>query len=380
MAEAMSLVEPRVCLADTAGELVSARALLNELGIAWCDYDPARDGLADLLISTPQVALGNSRVRSQAGARTHIVVGQNVSRTLRKELERHPCEFVVEMPIEPTAFRALIEHAIYRGPERRRGLRAMIGGEVKLKAGFWTKKATLMQLSERGCGVLLEQPLSPEEVTLRLPTAWTDGHKVELRARLLDQHMQAGEGNLASFAFTKLDVATRKRLRQIMKSQARHGSLMQPGGHGVADPQSSKQKPPETSPSQAAEKRRSTRKPFEKQILATLRGQAQAVTSRDISAGGMRLAPDPEISEGDELKLALYGGKGTPPLMLRGIVVHADDARGLGLEFVDIPERMQERLDAIVNDSPISGPVDATSGRSKVVVTEIVDRVGSDEG
>jgi hypothetical protein len=40
---------------------------------------------------------------------------------------------------------------------------------------------------------------------------------------------------------------------------------------------------------------------------------------------------------------------------------------------------MQERLDTLVEESPISGPIDSTSGRSKVVVTEIVDRVSADD-
>ncbi len=213
MAEAMPLVEPRVCVIDSGGELVSARVLLNELGIAWCDGVPEEDGLADLLISTPRAALADTGLRGKVGAATHIVVGEGLSRTLRKELERHPCEFVVELPVDSDAMRALIEHSLYRGPERRRGLRAMIGGEVKVKAGFWSRRAMMLQLSERGCGLLLDQLLTPEEVTIRLPAAWTAGRKLELRARLLDQHASTDDGNVASFTFLNIDAPMRKQLR-----------------------------------------------------------------------------------------------------------------------------------------------------------------------
>jgi len=102
-------------------------------------------------------------------------------------------------------------------------------------------------------------------------------------------------------------------------------------------------------------------------------GHAQAVTARDLSAGGMRLAPDPGIAEGDELKLALYGARGAAPLVLRGVVVHTDASSGVGLEFVDVPPPMQERLQALLTGSPISGPADPSHGRPQVVLTRIVD-------
>ncbi len=389
MAEAPPLVEPRVCLIDASGELASTQTLLNDLGIGWCDGLPEGDGQADLLITTPQAALSDTSLRTRVGAATHVVMGRTLSRMLRKELERHPCDFVVELPIDPSSLRALIEHALYRGPERRKGMRAMIGGEVKLKAGFFTRRATLLQLSERGCGLHVDEGIKADEVTLRLPTSWTGGRKLDLRARVLSQHARAGDGTVVALEFCDASMAARKRLREIMKGQAAHGSLLHPGARRVGGPTEHARSPkPAETPSndaapaaeepKSANQRRAARKTFHKRMLATLRGQAQAVVSRDISAGGMRLAADPEIGEGDELKLALYGGKGSPPLVLRGVVVHADATTGLGLEFIDVPEQMQDRLDAIVEGSPISGPVDAASGRSKVVVTEIVDRTPSD--
>jgi len=396
MAEAIPMVEARVCLADEGGELSPIRALLNEFGIGWADLGPHTPECVDLLISTPAHALSNTRSRGQLSARSHIVIARSLSRTLRKELERHPCDFVVETPVHPGALRALIEHSVYRGPERRSGLRAMLDGEVGVKAGFWTKKAKVLQLSERGLGLLLDQPLTPTEVTLRLPSSWTGGRKLELKAKLLDQQKRPGEGHVASFAFRSVDRATRKLLREIMKGQASHGGLLQPASALEADEAARAEKnstsaaqlraaatpKPAAADQGGAEKRRSKRKQFTKRVLATLRGQAQAVVSRDISAGGMRLDPDPDISEGDELKLALYGAKGSPPLVLRGVIVHADAQMGLGLEFVDVSPKMKQRLETLVNESPIFGPApdDASEGgRQQVVVTEIVDRVKAED-
>lgn len=401
MAEAIPMVEARVCLADEGGELSATRALLNELGIGWADLGPHTPERVDLLISTPAHALSKTHGRSRVSSRSHIVIGRSLSRTLRKELERHPCDFVVETPVHPGALRALIEHSVYRGPERRTGLRAMLDGEVGVKAGFWTKKAKVLQLSERGAGLLLDQPLTPTEVTLRLPSSWTGGRKFELKAALLDQQKRPGEGYLASFVFKSVDRGTRKLLREIMKGQASHGGLLQPaspieadeasragkvaagaakrGPIAVPKPNGAKQSGADKT---GADKRRTKRKQFTKRVLATLHGQAQAVVSRDISAGGMRLDSDPDISEGDELKLALYGAKGSPPLVLRGVIVHSDPKTGLGLEFVDVSPKMKHRLETLVNESPIFGPAPddpSEGGRQKVVVTEIVDRVKADD-
>jgi len=225
----------RVCLAGCPRELDPVRALLDELGIAWTAHRPERPEPADLLISTPQVAIA-SDVRGEVSASGHIVVGRELSRTLRRQLERHPCDFVVELPVEASTLHALVEHALYRGPERRHGLRARIGVEVELKAGLRTKKARLLQLSDRGCGLLVEQPITADEVTLQLPAACTAGRRLDLRARLLDQHGRSEGGHVASLGFFRPDAATRKQLREIMHREAAHDGLLQPTGRRRAAP------------------------------------------------------------------------------------------------------------------------------------------------
>jgi hypothetical protein len=424
MAEAIAAVEPRVYVADRTGELMSTRTLLNELGIGWSELTADVDGCIDLLISTPQHALSSSHTEGRVSARAHIVIGQGISRTLRKELARHPCDYVVETPVHPAALRALIEHSIYRGPERRHGMRAVIEDEVKVKAGFWSKKATLMQLSERGAGLVLDQPVTPTELTLRMPTAWTGGTKLELKARVLEQHASGDGDHVVSVGFVGLDGAKRRRLRDVMKVRASHGGMLRPGGPAddgtgaaeslaagareSADEQRAatghrgaaqdEARPAGTATSAPAERsggddrRETTRKVFTRRVLATLRGQAQAVVSRDISAGGMRLAPDPEIHQGDELKLALYGAKGSPPLVLRAEVVRSNPSEGVGIKFLNVPPRMQERLETLLSQSPILGSVAGRDKndkndkgakgqggeapeRPKVVVTEILDRI-----
>jgi hypothetical protein len=403
------MIEARVRLADEGGELEPVRDLLSELGIGWRD-DPTSEseGGIDLLISTPRHALGRDPGRGEQHARTHIVVVDQVSRTLRRQLERHPCDFVVEAPLHPAALRLLIEHALYRGPERRSSLRALMACEVKIKAGLFSKKATLMQLSERGAGLMVEQPITSEELTLKLPPSWSATGKLEFKASVVDQHLFPEGGHLVSVVFRGISLGMRRELRAIMKAQAGGDGLLKPGSEdtaGIVRPASIDESSLEaevargsaagakaahrsgaTAQSRAAapskpgaERRSSARKPFQKRVLATLRGQAQAVISRDISAGGMRLEPDTGLSVGDELKLALYGAKGTPPIVLRAKVMNDEGARGMGLRFIDVGEKMQARLAQLVGESTVLGRAGADGEeRPKMVLTEILDR--SSEG
>lgn len=390
MAQAEPAIEARVRLVDDAHQLDPIRDLLIELGIAWRD-DAAGESAAavDLLISTPRHALGREGGHAKGHARTHIVIADQASRTLRKQLERHPCDFVVEAPLNPAALRLLIEHALYRGPERRTGMRALMACEVKIKAGLFAKKATLMQLSERGAGLMVDQPITAEQLTLKLPPSWSATGKLELKASVVDQHLFAEGGHLVSVVFDGVSLAMRRELRAIMKAQAGGDGLLKPGSGdtaGIVRPASidaSSLAPAAEAGAAAsakadpgsAERRKSARKPFKKRVLATLRGQAQAVVSKDISAGGMRLEPDAGLSVGDELKLALYGAKGTPPIVLRAKVVNDEGEQGMGLRFVDLGEKMRARLDDLVGESSILGKAETEDGeRPKMVLTEILDR------
>ncbi len=94
---------------------------------------------------------------------------------------------VVEQPVELAALRALVEHSLYRGPERRSGLRAMIGADVKVKASEgltdWPETLTNRQYEVL---LLLEKRQSNKEISdqlyISLETVKT--HTKNIRAKL----------------------------------------------------------------------------------------------------------------------------------------------------------------------------------------------------
>ena len=113
------------------GELADVRALLTSLKLPCTERraglppsDLERTG--GLVVTTPQRA---SLLRFAGRERpTCIVVCDRDSRTLRNSLRRAGIALMVRRPVHPAALRALVLHALYRGPERRRNVPASFSG------------------------------------------------------------------------------------------------------------------------------------------------------------------------------------------------------------------------------------------------------------
>jgi hypothetical protein len=71
-------------------------------------------------------------------------------------------------------------------------------------------------------------------------------------------------------------------------------------------------------------------------VLASGGGAAPTLVGRDLSSGGMRVAPQPGLRVGDAFKLVVYGPAGRPPLLLRALVLREDGDDGCVLRFEDL--------------------------------------------
>jgi len=192
----------RAWIADD-GELGALRTLLKERQISYADVDEEPPCEVDLLVSNPRRALDVERSRNRLAPRMHIVMAHELTRTMRQRLQRSACDFIVDENVHPSALRLLLEYALYRGPERREGTRVPMGTEVKLKVGWRQRKGTLVQLSERGCGIMLDAEISGDDISLRLPAAW-GGKRIEVPVRVVDQSEQKGVGRIVSFIFRRV--------------------------------------------------------------------------------------------------------------------------------------------------------------------------------
>src|SRR6185436_14237297 len=67
---------------------------------------------------------------------TQIAILSHDARTVRSSLRRTGTTLMVRRPVHPAALRALVVHALYRGPEKRRAARVNVGAPVRLKVGW----------------------------------------------------------------------------------------------------------------------------------------------------------------------------------------------------------------------------------------------------
>lgn len=89
-----------------------------------------------------------------------IAVIDDSSKTLVAHLNRIGVSLVVRRPIHPRTLRLLLLHEIYRGPERRRKKRILIGHPVRIGAGLFKHRGTLLELSTSGARI--ELPNAPK--------------------------------------------------------------------------------------------------------------------------------------------------------------------------------------------------------------------------
>lgn len=375
----------RACVADDGGgELDDVRALLTELGVAWCG--PEADGASDtdLWVTTPRHAVARS---GSAGCGVHIVLAAPLSRSMRAQLQRSPCDFIIERPAHPAAIRLLMVHSLYRGPERRQRPRVPIREEVRIKSGLRSRPALLLQLSARGCGLLLSDGFDGSTLRVCLPSRWSGEGDAWISGRVLSRSPDAAGGCLLSIGFTGLDARGRAALSAVLQSRSRADGRLSPRAEAAPTGASPRrrsqpvQAAPEPCEPDGSERRVASRATYRRRILASGVGQAYALVGRDLSTGGMRVGPDTALELGQELKLALYGSRGVPPVAVRARVVRDDGADGLGLQFEPLADDARRRLGQLVDALSVLGRrgEGGEAERPRTVIGEVIDPAAEPE-
>ncbi|MBY0399851.1 PilZ domain-containing protein, partial [Myxococcota bacterium] len=136
--------------------------------------------------------------------------------------------------------------------------------------------------------------------------------------------------------------------------------------------------PPGAETPRGAERRESTRVAYSQRVVALDEQAARVVVGRDLSAGGMRIAPHPELVVGDVVKLALHAGSETAPLVVLAGVERDDGEDGLLLAFAALTPSQRERLDEILTATSAilsTDPLDEGAPGQPIVMGEVLRRV-----
>ena len=367
------------------GELGALRVLLDEIGVSYRESMPERANEVALLFSTPRHALRLGSLGSALPpSTTHIVLADSITNTTRAQLHRFDCQYVVDEAFHAEAMQLLILHSLYRGPERRKSSRIALGEEVKLKIGWRSQSVTLIQLSDRGCGVLCEWDGKHDKpITVTLPKSLTGGSPMPFTGRVVGRGVTTCGENTVSIAFSGLTPARCKTLQGMMKRHALGDFQMSPvQGRKPGEAKESK-KPRATAARKASEsgsqeRRRSPRAEYDQRVLASGDGRARALIGRDLSVGGMLVEPNEDLVPGEKVKLVLFGKSGTEPIVVRALVLRDNGDTGIALRFEDVSDETRARLEKLMGALPLlsggaPGSQSARDGRP-LVVSELLER------
>ncbi len=395
------------------GELADVRDLLAELGVEFGEHrgPPSLEEIqaaSDLVIATAKRMLELAAETLPRKAVRIAVLGSD-SRTLRTMLRRAGIDLLVRRPVHPAALRLLILHSLYRGPEKRRTGRVLVGFPVRYRVGLRRRRAMLVDLSLAGCRLVTEQRLDlGQRITLQLPSDVVGGRPLTVMGDVVRVHRADdrlhGRFDLAISFDVSADVEPRLRTAVLIQSAGpamlqRRPSFEPPSPvpavaaapplpaidsaaseapaavetDGAATPRSTGSRT-EGPPAEAARERRAgPRRALQRHFVAMAEEATRVVIGRDISQGGMRIDPHPTLSMGDELSIAVHLRAREAPMVIQARVERDDGDRGLLLRFHDLPEATAERLGRIVEVSPILAVDEAAEADQEVVVSEILE-------
>jgi hypothetical protein len=404
------------------GELDDVQEILEDLRIA---YGRVRGGAiarntpapTRLLIATPRRI---DAVRTPARNEAHgdglirIVVVSEDSTTLRAKLREIGFDYLVRRPVHPEALRLLLLHCLYTGDERRREPRVPIGFEISFRTGVLPRRATLADLSSRGCRLLSRFALEPgKRITLQIPQAIEGSEPLTLRGRIirmsLDENLGPDGPYSAGVMFEDVPAETRRELDWLLEERAQGPAMMRssdPLEAPLPAPEPSKSEPrvrvdmpvdvrvdPEPKPEPQAEpprktgkkkekaaakgtgeRRRSRRGSYSKKVPAFGSRALRVLVARDLSQGGMRVERFAGLEVGDRLHLAIYGAADQEPFLVWATVSRDDGANGMALVFDAVNPSLAEQLEKVVADLPAVESLHDDEARAMgTVVSEILE-------
>jgi hypothetical protein len=349
---------PSVLLLDD-GELGDVRRLLDDLSVDYVHLRGASisDGLEaprDLLLTTTRRAQTIPRGPNGDAGPVRVVVANEDAETLRDHLRRHGVDFLVRRPVHSEALRLLVLRALYRGPEKRRGVRVPFGVPVECRIGSLRTDAILVELSTGGCRVMVPSTSGPTPppgagVVVTIPPDDGEGEALSLFGTVLRVHEEEGHDDVAlAVEFEPLDPAGEEALAHTLMQR-------------VVDHAES-----------ASERREHPRRSFDQTVKALSVEASRALVGRDVSLGGMRIDRHPDLKVGDALTLEIYGFMDGEASEVHATVIRDDGPDGMALRFDHVTAEVGRRLEALVTSLPSIEPL---GGGEAAAMGAVVSRI-----
>ena len=407
------------------GELRDIRELMEELGLRFRE----RRGSAshedrirswDLVVGTPRLLLELDWSRAGQVPR-RIAVVERDSKTLRSVLQRAGIDLVVRRPVHPASLRLLLLHILYQGPEKRRTQRVTIGSRVMVRMGWRRRPAVLADLSLSGCRLLCtESPDDNQKLKIALPGEITGGKPLKLTGSVLRCTNAEFPGVIAiAVTFAKRSKQETQRLSEVIVAHASGPAQLAERNNPVPvdpptafatasrpPPEPEQRQPPEDLPLPAtptpraspddepdlgareshgpsargddenlhdtSERRGEVRHVYDRHVIALGIEATRVLIGRDISMGGMRVDPNPNISIGDQIQLAIHVRARENPLVIDATVTRDDAQDGMVLQFQKLSSEAEHYLQQMIDFLPILEIRDESGEGTGIFVSEIL--------
>jgi hypothetical protein len=406
---------PAVLVLDD-GELDDIQSLLEDLHVS---FGRVRGGAIvegtpppnDLLISTPRriEAVGTREVEGSGPLR--VVVVSEDSNALRAQLRRVGFDFLVRRPVHPEALRLLLLHCLYKGEEKRRDRRVPVGFEVSFRAGLLNRRATLADLSMRGCRMLSHTRIdNGRRIRIQIPDSLDPNELLTLTGRVLRSTLEPGTGpeplHALAVLFDPVGSAAHEALEKIIGERSQGPATLPMSAEQATEGDAGSSESSPTHPAGGAapgedaaarvdvevdvgletsssarpdagaepERRKARRAAYELTVPAFGNRALRVLVGRDLSMGGMRIERLPGIEMGDRLHLAIYGDPGDPPFLVWGTISRDDGEEGMALLFDPVDPSIAGRLESLVGSLPaVEDLHDSEVGAMGTVMSEILD-------
>ncbi len=367
---------PAVLVIDD-GELESVRQLLEELGAdathVRSNEPSSAASVSRLLITTARIAhsLRLERTMTPAPNRpTWIAFVTGDSKTQRALLQKAGFDFLIREPVHPAALRVLLQRALFRGKDTRRAPRVAFGCHAKYRTGLWRRSATLVDLSPRGCRLLMSAPLKTKTaITIQVPADLAGGKSLSVSGHVVRVCPADREGGVTTeysvgVRFAELRDSAKSRLRAVLAERVIGPAPLPapvPVTPATAKPVPTAKPAPaakgaKSAPAKSeAPKRRSRvnrRGKYRKQVRALEGADSYMILCLDISVGGMRIEPVEGLTVGAKLNLAIQLVSPEEPLMVEATVVRDDGENGLALRYDWLEPDAMRRIERLVVTLP----------------------------
>jgi hypothetical protein len=395
---------PAVLILDD-GELDDVQALLQECEIPFARIrggaivqgsPPPRD----LLIATPRHidAVGEA-IGDSINPPVRVMVVNEDSNALREQLRRNGFDYLVRRPVHNEALRLMLLHCVYKGEERRSDPRVAVGFEVTVRTGMLSRRATLVDLSIRGCRLQTRHRVEKgKRIKVLIPEALEAGEPITVLGHVMRLEGDKSEGEdlyRLGIQFEVADRDTLQALQPLIDDLSRGPATLRVGADQVprptvpsapdvrvadraaAKPEAREAELGSDAPGDEgarAERRRAKRARYSQTVPAFGDRALRVLVGRDLSVGGMRVQRESGLEIGRRLHLAIYGEAGEEPLLVWSTVDRDDGDEGLFVLFDAIDREAGKRLERMVADLPtIESLHDSEAQAMGTVLSEIVD-------